>query len=142
MLQKNEMMSVRAVGEKNVNEQELPGVLSSDSSATIIMKDDPPDGGLEAWLQVLGAFWMYFNTWGNSTNPICFRNVLRITILMLFVPKELSQVTAATRLGMRTRFSAPAAHSRCLRSVPYRASSWCSWASWPDQYLTRAISSF
>lgn len=23
----------------------------------------PPDGGLEAWLQVLGAFFLNFNTW-------------------------------------------------------------------------------
>lgn len=25
---------------------------------------DPPNGGLKAWLQVLGAFFIYFNTWG------------------------------------------------------------------------------
>lgn len=25
---------------------------------------DPPDGGLEAWLQVGGAFCLFFNTWG------------------------------------------------------------------------------
>lgn len=23
----------------------------------------PPNGGLTAWLQVFGAFWVYFNTW-------------------------------------------------------------------------------
>lgn len=23
----------------------------------------PPNGGLKAWLQVFGAFWIYFNTW-------------------------------------------------------------------------------
>ncbi|KAE9574040.1 Aspyridones efflux protein apdF [Colletotrichum fructicola] len=25
---------------------------------------DPPNGGLKAWLQVLGSFFIYFNTWG------------------------------------------------------------------------------
>lgn len=24
----------------------------------------PPNGGLKAWLQVLGSFFIYFNTWG------------------------------------------------------------------------------
>lgn len=25
-----------------------------------------PNGGLEAWLQVVGTFFIYFNTWGKS----------------------------------------------------------------------------
>lgn len=24
----------------------------------------PPDGGLQAWLHILGSFFLYFNTWG------------------------------------------------------------------------------
>jgi hypothetical protein len=24
----------------------------------------PPDGGLTAWLQVLGGYFLFFNTWG------------------------------------------------------------------------------
>lgn len=62
---------IHAVNEKTVGEQGLPGGLSSGSSAIVIVKDGPPDGGLEAWLQVLGAFLMYFNTWGNSANLPC-----------------------------------------------------------------------
>lgn len=46
------------------NSQEANGVLSSDSSVILLVKDEPPNGGLRAWLQVLGAFFMYFNTWG------------------------------------------------------------------------------
>lgn len=55
-----------AVGE---NEQ---GVLSSDSSATIKLDlKGPPNGGLKAWIQVLGAFFLYFNTWGKFlVNPL------------------------------------------------------------------------
>lgn len=42
-----------------------PGVLSSDSSAMIDLEQKgPPNGGLKAWLQILGAFFLYFNTWG------------------------------------------------------------------------------
>ncbi|KAK7727560.1 hypothetical protein SLS53_009449 [Cytospora paraplurivora] len=41
------------------------GVLSSDSSANIKLEPQgPPNGGLKAWLQILGAFFLYFNTWG------------------------------------------------------------------------------
>lgn len=44
-----------------------PGVLSSDSSATIeLERKGPPNGGLKAWLQILGAFFLYFNTWGKQ----------------------------------------------------------------------------
>lgn len=25
--------------------------------------NDPPDGGLKAWLQVVGSFFLFFNTW-------------------------------------------------------------------------------
>lgn len=51
-------------GEKDVNETGPPELLSSASSALVPLKDEPPNGGLHAWLQVLGAFFMYFNTWG------------------------------------------------------------------------------
>ena len=27
-------------------------------------KSSVPDGGLQAWLQVTGAFFLWFNTWG------------------------------------------------------------------------------
>lgn len=26
----------------------------------------PPNGGLQAWLHILGSFLLYFNTWGKS----------------------------------------------------------------------------
>lgn len=43
------------------------GVLSSDSSATIELElEGPPNGGLKAWVQILGAFFLYFNTWGKQ----------------------------------------------------------------------------
>lgn len=43
-----------------------PSVASEESDSIVISPDDEsiPDGGFTAWLQVLGAFFMYFNTWG------------------------------------------------------------------------------
>lgn len=55
--------------EKDVNEPVQTGILSSGSSAIVLLKEGPPDGGLEAWLQVFGAFFMYFNTWGMQLQP-------------------------------------------------------------------------
>ena len=31
--------------------------------------DEPPDGGLTAWLQVLGCYFLFFNSWCVSVNP-------------------------------------------------------------------------
>lgn len=64
------MASASEMDEKHLSEPVQTGVLSSGSSATVLLKDGPPNGGLEAWLQVLGAFFMYFNTWGNSASSI------------------------------------------------------------------------
>ena len=37
-----------------------------DDQSVIVRPDDDsiPDGGLVAWLQVLGSFMIFFNTWG------------------------------------------------------------------------------
>lgn len=44
------------------------GVLSSDSSAIVeLERKGLPNGGLKAWLQILGAFFLYFNTWGKHS---------------------------------------------------------------------------
>lgn len=52
--------------EKDVSDNEA-GILSSASSAIVLLKQGLPDGGTTAWLQVLGAFFMYFNTWGKPS---------------------------------------------------------------------------
>lgn len=35
----------------------------------------PPNGGARAWLQVLGSFCLYFNTWGELSELLCYRNI-------------------------------------------------------------------
>lgn len=41
-------------------------VQSSSSSVILPLKEEPPNGGVQAWLQVFAAFFMYFNTWGKN----------------------------------------------------------------------------
>ncbi len=36
----------------------------NDSPPAPPSNDGPPNGGLTAWLQVLGSFMLFFNTWG------------------------------------------------------------------------------
>lgn len=56
--------------EKDISDSEA-GILSSASSVILPLKQGPPDGGTTAWLQVLGAFFMYFNTWGKHPMSVC-----------------------------------------------------------------------
>lgn len=60
--------STKEVGNEQIH---LPMVDSEKSSAVASAAQpkvaaDPPDGGLTAWLQVLGSWMMIFNTWGTA----------------------------------------------------------------------------
>lgn len=50
-----------ASDEKTVNSEEDTPISSTAESYKKI--DPPPNGGLLAWLQVLGSFFLYFNCW-------------------------------------------------------------------------------
>lgn len=52
--------------DKEIDREESFGTEKDDASSIVISPDDDsiPDGGLLAWLQVLGTFLMFFNTWG------------------------------------------------------------------------------
>lgn len=43
--------------------QETPAAATAAPAAPPPGMPKPPNGGLTAWLQVFGAFWVYFNTW-------------------------------------------------------------------------------
>jgi hypothetical protein len=45
------------------NESDMSPRLEKDLDAGQVPKGDVPDGGLEAWLQVLGGLFIFFNTW-------------------------------------------------------------------------------
>lgn len=51
---------------QNMVEKDTPkDVVETDSSASETKPARTiPNGGLQAWLQVVGAFFLYFNTWG------------------------------------------------------------------------------
>jgi hypothetical protein len=57
-----------------ISQLEGPAAESKDKDASLARKLRPvvsaalaiPNGGLEAWLQVVGTFFIYFNTWGKS----------------------------------------------------------------------------
>lgn len=51
-------------------EKEAPKDIAETSSSTPEVKPARtiPNGGLQAWLQVVGAFFLYFNTWGECAS--------------------------------------------------------------------------
>jgi hypothetical protein len=51
-------------------EKEAPKDITETSSSTPEVKPARtiPNGGLQAWLQVVGAFFLYFNTWGECAS--------------------------------------------------------------------------
>jgi hypothetical protein len=56
-----------AVQEKAVGVSARPsssGPVDNNTKGANATIADVPDGGLEAWLQVLGAFFLWWNTWG------------------------------------------------------------------------------
>ncbi|WYZ41827.1 hypothetical protein EsH8_V_000722 [Colletotrichum jinshuiense] len=53
---------------------------------------DPPDGGLKAWLQVLGSFFIYFNTWGLVASFGSFQAYYEDELLKDYSPFAISSV--------------------------------------------------
>ena len=49
------------MNEPQETKHELPGAESVESALTHVA--NIPNGGLIAWLQVLGSFFIFFNTW-------------------------------------------------------------------------------
>ncbi|PSR79696.1 major facilitator superfamily transporter [Coniella lustricola] len=80
--------------------QETNGVLSSDSSAIVLLKDEPPNGGLRAWLQVLGAFFMYFNTWGIVSSYGSYQTYYESSILSTAGSFQVSSIGAVQSFFM------------------------------------------
>lgn len=54
-----------AVQVADLNDGILSEVQRNEShvAGAIVKDDEPPDGGLQAWLQVFGSFCLYWNTW-------------------------------------------------------------------------------
>lgn len=70
---KNESDSMKELGKKQVHEPIVDAEKSSDIvpvTHPAIAASPPPDGGLTAWLQVLGSWMMIFNTWGTPLSHL------------------------------------------------------------------------
>ncbi|KAK9778625.1 putative Major facilitator superfamily domain-containing protein [Seiridium cardinale] len=52
--------------------------------------DEPPDGGLTAWLQVLGSFCLYWNTWGLVNAYGVFQTYYQNDLLREMSPSAIS----------------------------------------------------
>ncbi|KAI1087576.1 putative MFS monocarboxylate transporter [Rostrohypoxylon terebratum] len=54
--------------------------------------DAPPDGGLEAWLQVLGSYALYFNTWGTINTFGVYQTYYETGLLQHMSPSSISWI--------------------------------------------------
>ncbi|KAF6822219.1 major facilitator superfamily transporter [Colletotrichum plurivorum] len=52
----------------------------------------PPDGGLQAWLHILGSFLLYFNTWGLISSFGAFQAYYQTGILSSNTPFQISTI--------------------------------------------------
>lgn len=51
-----------------------------------------PNGGLDAWLQVLGGFFIYFNTWGLIITFGVFQSYYQNHLLTRYTPSQISWI--------------------------------------------------
>ncbi|KAI1100455.1 putative MFS monocarboxylate transporter [Jackrogersella minutella] len=78
-----------ALGEENSDRNEN----KTEFTEVIIPEDDlPPDGGLEAWLQVLGSYSLYFNTWGITNTFGVYQTYYANEMLQNMSPSAISWI--------------------------------------------------
>ncbi|KAI0006260.1 putative MFS monocarboxylate transporter [Xylariaceae sp. FL0662B] len=84
IIEKETVLGVESVDEKD------PKVI--DYISTIVQSDEVPDGGLVAWLQVLGSFALYFNTWGMTNTFGVFQTYYENDLLRHMSPSAISWI--------------------------------------------------
>ncbi|KAJ0124262.1 major facilitator superfamily transporter [Diaporthe amygdali] len=79
---------------QNMVEKDTPkDVVETDSSASETKPARTiPNGGLQAWLQVVGAFFLYFNTWGLLSSYGSFQAYYETSLLENYTPFEISTI--------------------------------------------------
>ncbi|KAI2465007.1 major facilitator superfamily domain-containing protein [Annulohypoxylon bovei var. microspora] len=58
----------------------------------VLDEDVPPDGGLEAWLQVVGSYSLYFNTWGTINTFGVYQTYYENELLQHMSPSAISWI--------------------------------------------------
>ncbi|KAI1759768.1 putative MFS monocarboxylate transporter [Hypoxylon sp. FL1150] len=59
---------------------------------TVLDEDPPPDGGFGAWLQVVGSYSLYFNTWGTINMFGVFQTYYETELLGHMSPSAISWI--------------------------------------------------
>lgn len=72
-------------------DHEVDAVAQAEASAEPDGEQPPPDGGLLAWLQVLGSFFLFMNTWWARLLPQPFPLMLPCIHLMYMKRNLLEQ---------------------------------------------------
>ncbi|KAH9908361.1 monocarboxylate permease-like protein, mch4 [Xylariomycetidae sp. FL2044] len=71
------------------------GEKGSDRAATTKSEDTVPDCGLQAWLQVVGSYALYFNTWGLINAFGVFQTFYENDLLRHMSPSDISWIGSA-----------------------------------------------
>ncbi|KAI1208463.1 putative MFS monocarboxylate transporter [Annulohypoxylon truncatum] len=62
------------------------------AEVAVLDEDAPPDGGLEAWLQVVGSYSLYFNTWGTINTFGVYQTYYEDELLQHMSPSAISWI--------------------------------------------------
>ncbi|KAF2235971.1 MFS general substrate transporter [Viridothelium virens] len=90
-----------------------------DESHPVTSSPEIPDGGLLAWLQVLGAFCLYLNTWGIVSMFGAFQSYYQTTLLVHEKPDNISWIGSVQvfLLFLGGTLSGPAFDAGYLRTL-------------------------
>ncbi|KAK4244362.1 major facilitator superfamily domain-containing protein [Corynascus novoguineensis] len=73
-------------------DHEVGAVAQAEASAEPDEEQPPPDGGLLAWLQVLGSFFLFMNTWGIVNSYGVYQTYYQLELLREQTPSQISWV--------------------------------------------------
>lgn len=81
-----------ATNEVRTQDEKKPANEDSQGSDVSVKDDECPEGGLIAWLQVLGSFALYFNTWGTVNTFGVFQTFYENELLSHMSPSAISWI--------------------------------------------------
>ena len=62
----------------NIAPDDLPQVLEAEKPSD---PGPPPDGGLKAWIQVVGSFFLFFNCWYVKISRVLLTSLTQVSLL-------------------------------------------------------------
>ena len=70
----------------------VAGQVGSPSSPPLHKSTEPPNGGLRAWLKVLGCFFVFFTTWGIASSFGAYQSFYEINYLSTYSASTISWI--------------------------------------------------